>query len=154
MFLDVVAFKKDVSQKWGLNGPWILLGCSYAGALVTWLKKMYPDEFAGAIASSAPIVAKVLWISIQIKQDPSDIICVIFLKIGIFNNYDVYIFRPTIISIMMKCLKFWKFVIAAAPRLWSRVLKTLWKRPKILTDGRSLMVSSTFQRNIIQNVSI
>ena len=57
---DIVTFKRDISKTWGLTGPWILFGCSYAGALATWLKKVYPNDFAGAVASSAPIFAKVI----------------------------------------------------------------------------------------------
>ena len=64
---DIVALKKDVSQKWGLNGPWIIIGCSYTGTLATWLMKLYPDQFAGAVVSSAPIVAKVFKSNISIK---------------------------------------------------------------------------------------
>ena len=57
---DIVAFKRKVSTDWGLEGPWVIFGCSYAGSLVTWLKRLYPDEFVGAVVSSAPIEAKVI----------------------------------------------------------------------------------------------
>ena len=57
---DIVAFKRKISNEWGLDGPWVVFGCSYSGLLVTWLKKLYPDEFVGAVVSSAPIEAKVI----------------------------------------------------------------------------------------------
>ena len=56
---DIVAFKRKISKEWGLEGPWVVFGCSYAGLLVTWLKRLYPDEFVGAVVSSAPVEAKV-----------------------------------------------------------------------------------------------
>ncbi|OQR83361.1 serine protease family S28 [Achlya hypogyna] len=35
--------------------PWVLFGGGYGGMLATWTKYTYPNRFAGAVASSAPI---------------------------------------------------------------------------------------------------
>ncbi|KAG8942755.1 hypothetical protein FRC04_003525 [Tulasnella sp. 424] len=38
--------------------PWINLGCSYSGLLTAYTQKKYPDKFAAAWASSAPVQAQ------------------------------------------------------------------------------------------------
>ena len=55
---DVLSFIMKLKPSWNLNGPWIAFGCSYAGTLTAWLKKSYPNSVAGAVSSSAPILAK------------------------------------------------------------------------------------------------
>lgn len=45
-------------EKHKFTGPWILFGCSYAGSLAGWFKQICPNHVAGAVSSSAPIVAK------------------------------------------------------------------------------------------------
>ena len=71
---DIVEFKRRISNDWRLEGPWVIFGCSYAGLLVTWLKRLYPHEFVGAVVSSAPIEAKVfisardIWGDISLKS--------------------------------------------------------------------------------------
>ena len=55
---DVLYFIIKLKRSWNLSGPWIAFGCSYAGSLTAWLKKSYPNSVAGAVSSSAPILAK------------------------------------------------------------------------------------------------
>ncbi|KAG9043360.1 Thymus-specific serine protease, partial [Tulasnella sp. UAMH 9824] len=40
------------------GSPWVHLGCGYAGALVVYTQRMYPNLFAAAWASSAPVETK------------------------------------------------------------------------------------------------
>lgn len=55
---DLVAFKQAMVSKFGLSGPWVIVGGSYAGNLAAYARTRYPQEFAGALASSAPLWAK------------------------------------------------------------------------------------------------
>ena len=56
---DLVTFIKGMTKEYVITGPWIVFGCSYAGTLATWLRKLYPNLVAGAVAWSAPLMAKV-----------------------------------------------------------------------------------------------
>ncbi|CAJ1388317.1 unnamed protein product [Effrenium voratum] len=41
---------------WG--SPWVAFGGSYSGALAAWVRQLYPEAFAAAVASSAPVEAQ------------------------------------------------------------------------------------------------
>lgn len=53
---DLVDFKRSVSSTLGWSGPWIVAGGSYAGSLAAYARALFPADFAGALASSAPVV--------------------------------------------------------------------------------------------------
>ncbi|XP_033149997.1 putative serine protease K12H4.7 [Drosophila busckii] len=52
----IKTLKKEDKYK---NSKVLVLGCSYAGSMAVWLKKLYPDLVVGVWASSAPLLAKV-----------------------------------------------------------------------------------------------
>ena len=117
---DIVTFKRDISKTWGLTGPWIIFGCSYAGSLATWLKKVYPNDFAGAVASSAPIFAKVIVQMISILlQNIKLKITFLLIKLHRLNK----IYRLITITTTMLCLKYWTFVILDVPINLSKGLR-------------------------------
>lgn len=54
---DVVNFKRQLTAQMGLTGKWLVIGGSYAGHLAAQLRRLYPNDFAGALASSAAVRA-------------------------------------------------------------------------------------------------
>ncbi|KAK0395769.1 hypothetical protein QR680_001419 [Steinernema hermaphroditum] len=59
MLADLAVFIRTMNQKRGyVNPKWITFGGSYSGALSAWMRETYPELVAGAVASSAPVVAK------------------------------------------------------------------------------------------------
>ncbi|CAJ1361989.1 unnamed protein product [Effrenium voratum] len=56
---DANAFKSFLEAKLRLEGsPWVAFGGSYSGALAAWVRQLYPEAFAAAVASSAPVEAQ------------------------------------------------------------------------------------------------
>lgn len=60
--LDMVNFAKTVKLDFDRSGksnadsaPWVLMGCSYSGALAAWTEQKYPGTFWAYSASSAPV---------------------------------------------------------------------------------------------------
>ncbi|XP_068084331.1 putative serine protease F56F10.1 [Anabrus simplex] len=53
-----IAYFIEYHKKFYPNSPWIVNGCSYAGNLATWMRLKYPHLVNGAIAGSAPVLAK------------------------------------------------------------------------------------------------
>ncbi|MFH4977503.1 hypothetical protein AB6A40_004212 [Gnathostoma spinigerum] len=57
---DIALFIRSTSRdRKYKNARWIIFGGSYAGALSAWFRQLHPELAIGAIASSAPLQAKV-----------------------------------------------------------------------------------------------
>ncbi|KHN87475.1 Putative serine protease K12H4.7 [Toxocara canis] len=57
---DIEAFVDHVNKREGLRDPkWIAVGGSYSGSLAAWSREKSPRKIRAAVASSAPLLAKV-----------------------------------------------------------------------------------------------
>jgi pimeloyl-ACP methyl ester carboxylesterase len=54
---DLRSFRTMINQQLKITGPWLTIGGSYPGALSAYVRALYPQEFAGALASSGPVQA-------------------------------------------------------------------------------------------------
>ncbi|KAM9663670.1 thymus-specific serine protease-like [Trichechus inunguis] len=56
---DIANFRTEIAKKRGLSkNKWVTFGNSYGGSLAVWSRIKYPNLFAAAVSSSAPIQAK------------------------------------------------------------------------------------------------
>lgn len=57
---DVATFVRQMNQQWGLspNNKWVTWGGSYPGMLAGWSRLKHPELIHAAVASSAPVHAK------------------------------------------------------------------------------------------------
>uniref|UniRef100_A0A8R1HS23 Uncharacterized protein n=1 Tax=Caenorhabditis japonica TaxID=281687 RepID=A0A8R1HS23_CAEJA len=58
MLYDLAEFINAVKLQTGTTTPWITFGGSYSGAMSAWMREVFPDLVAGAVASSGPVFAK------------------------------------------------------------------------------------------------
>lgn len=58
--VDYADFIKYINDEHSLpsDTKWIVFGSSYAGSLAAWLRTSFPDLVHAAVASSAPVLAK------------------------------------------------------------------------------------------------
>ncbi|KAI6212673.1 putative serine protease K12H4.7 [Aphelenchoides besseyi] len=52
---DISLFIQTKNQALKTNGPWVLFGAGYAGALALWHRELHPELTVGAVGSSAPM---------------------------------------------------------------------------------------------------
>lgn len=55
---DLVYFENEIKVQNSWTGPWIVVGGSYSGAIAAYYRLKFPNMVVGAIASSAPVMAK------------------------------------------------------------------------------------------------
>lgn len=58
MLYDLAEIIKEENLKTNTSNPWITFGGSYSGMLSAWMREIFHEFVVGAVASSAPILAK------------------------------------------------------------------------------------------------
>jgi hypothetical protein len=58
---DLAELIQSLRKEMQLSGPWITIGCSYAGSLSAYMRAFYPDLINGSVAVSGPVEARAVW---------------------------------------------------------------------------------------------
>lgn len=68
---DLAEFIANIKTKYSIpsTAKWIAFGGSYPGTLAAWLRMKYPHLIHAAVSSSGPLLAKIDFKGVSIKND-------------------------------------------------------------------------------------